>query len=130
MHDVTNQAKNIMNDLPKKRQTFSDGMIFLASKMEIQRFAFSSIFTVTVIAILFLSVARNMVRILKKMARKICFNVQQNFDIFREFHEGVERKTSFTNNSIFDVFREVSYGKKDEKVGRYGKMEGYFKIWL
>ena len=48
------------------------------------------------------------------MARKICFNVQQKFDIFREFHEGVERKISFTNNSIFDVFREVSYGKKDE----------------
>jgi len=119
-----------MSDLPKKRQTFSDGMICLASKMEIQRFALSSIFTVTVIAMLFLSVARNMVRILKKMARKICFNVQQKFDIFREFHEGVERKTSFTNNSIFDVFREVSYGKKDEKEGRYGKMEGYFKIWL
>ena len=98
--------------------------------MEIQRFAFSSIFTVTVIAMLFLSVARNMVRILKKMARKICFNVQQNFDILREFHEGVERKTSFTNNSIFDVFRKVSYGKKEEKVGRYSKMEGYFKIWL
>ena len=92
--------------------------------MEIQRFASSSIFTVAVIVMLFLSVARNMVRILKKMARKICFNVQQKFDIFREFHEGVERKTSFTNNSIFDVFRD---GKKDEKVGRYGKMEGYFK---
>ena len=54
------------------------------------------------------------------MAGKICFNVQQKFDIFREFHEGVERKISFTNNSI----------KKEEKVGRYGKMEGYFKIWL
>ena len=95
-----------MNDLPKKRQTFSDGLICLASKMEIQRFAFSSIFKVTVIAMLLLSVALNMVRTLQKMARKICFNVQQKFDIFREFHEGVERKTSFTNNSFFDVFRE------------------------
>ena len=64
------------------------------------------------------------------MARKICVNVQQKFDIFREFHEEVERKTSFTNNSIFDVFREVSYGKKDEKLGRYCKIEGYFKSWL
>ena len=98
--------------------------------MEIQRIALSSIFKVTVIAMLFLSVALNMVRTLQNMARKICFDVEQKFDIFREFHEGVERKISFTNNSIFDVFREVSYGKKDEKVGRYGKMEGYFKIWL
>ena len=73
MHDVTNQAKNIMNDLPKKRQTFSDGMICLASKMEIQRFASSSIFTVTVIAMLFLSVARNMVRILRKNGKKNLF---------------------------------------------------------
>ena len=88
--------------------------------MEIQRFAFSSIFKVTVIAMLFLSVALNRVRTLQKMARQICFNVQQKFDIFREFHEEVERKTSFTNNSFFDVFRKVSYGKKDEKVGLYG----------
>ena len=55
---------------------------------------------------LLLSVALNMVRTLQKMARKICFNVQQKFDIFREFHQRVERKTSFTNNSFFDVFRE------------------------
>ena len=68
--------------------------------------------------------SRNMVRILKKMARKICFNVQQKFDVFREFHEEVERKTSFTNNSFFDVFREVSDGKKDEKVGRYAEKDG------
>ena len=79
---------------------------------------------------LFLSVALKRVRTLQKMVRKICVNAQQNFDIFREFHEEVERKTSFTNNSIFDVFRKVSYGKKEEKVGRYSKMEGYFKIWL
>ena len=58
------------------------------------------------------------------MARKICFNVQQKFDIFREFHEEVERKTSFTNNSFFDVFREVSDGKKDEKVERYAEKDG------
>ena len=58
------------------------------------------------------------------MTRQICFNVQQTFDIFREFHEQVERKTSFTNNSFFDVFREVSYGKKDEKVGRYAEKGG------
>ena len=79
---------------------------------------------------LFLSVALKRARILQKMVRKSCVNVQQKFDIFREFHEEVERKTSFTNNSIFDVFREVSYGKKDEKVGRYGKMEGYFRTCL
>ena len=76
MHDVTNRAKNHHERFAKEKTDLSDGMIFLASKMEIQRFAFSSIFTVTVIAILFLSVARNMVRILKKMARKICFNVR------------------------------------------------------
>ena len=98
--------------------------------MEIQRIALSSIFKVTVIAMLFLSVALKRVRTLQKIARKICVNVQQNFDIFREFHEEVERKTSFTKNSIFDVFREASYGKKDEKLGRYGKMDGYFKTWL
>ena len=98
--------------------------------MEIQRIALSSIFKVTVIAMLFLSVALKRVRTLQKIARKICVNVQQNFDIFREFHEEVERKTSFTKNSIFDVFREASYGKKDEKLGRYGKMNGYFKTWL
>ena len=74
--------------------------------MEIQRIALSSIFKVTVIAMLFLSVALNMVRTLQKMARKICFDVEQKFDIFREFHEGVERKTSFTNNSFFGVFRK------------------------
>ena len=68
-----------MNDLPKKRQTFSDGMIFLASKMEIQRFAFSSIFTVTVIAMWFLSVARNMVRILKKNGKKNLFQRSAKF---------------------------------------------------
>ena len=92
--------------------------------MEIQRIALSSIFKVTVIAMLFLSVALKRVRTLQKMARKICVNARQNFDIFREFHEEVERKTSFTNNSIFDVFREVSYGKKDEKVGRYAEKDG------
>ena len=74
--------------------------------MEIQRIALSSVFKVTVIAMLFLSVALNRVRTLEKVARQVCFNVQQKFDIFREFHEGVERKTSFTNNSFFDVFRE------------------------
>ena len=102
MHDVTNQAK-------KHHERFAK------EKTDLLRWY---------------DMSRNMVRILKKMARKICFNVQQKFDIFREFHEEVERKTSFTNNSFFDVFRKVSYGKKDEKVGRYGKMEGYFKIWL
>ena len=74
--------------------------------MEIQRFAFISIFKVTVTAMLFISVALNMVRTLQKTARKICFNVQQELYIFREFHEGVERKTSFTNDSFFDVFQE------------------------
>ena len=104
MHDVTNQTKNI-NDLPEKRQIFSDGLIYLASKVEIQRFAFSSIFKVTVIAVLFLSVALNKVKTLQKMARKNGVNVQQKFDIFREYHEEVERKSSFTNNSIFDALR-------------------------
>ena len=75
--------------------------------MEIHRIALSSIFKVTVIAMLFLSVALNMVRTLQKMARKICVNVQQKFDIFGGFHEEVERNPSFTNNSIFDVFREL-----------------------
>ena len=98
--------------------------------MEIQRFALSSIFTVTVIAMLFLSVALNRVRTLQKVTRQVCFNVQQKFDIFREFHEQVERKTSFTNNSFFDVFRQVSYGKKDGYFISYGKMEGYFKTRL
>ena len=48
------------------------------------------------------------------MTRQICFNVQQKFDIFREFHEQVEKKISFTKNTFFDVFREVSYGKKEQ----------------
>ena len=73
MHDVTNRAKNHHERFAKEKTDHSDGMIFLASKMEIQRFAFSSIFTATVIAILFLSVARNMVRILKKNGKKNLF---------------------------------------------------------
>ena len=101
MHDVTNQAKNIMNDLPKKRQTFSDGMIFLASKMEIQRFAFSSIFTVTVIAMWFLSVARNMVRTLKKWQEKFVSTFSKSLIYFASFMKELkERHLSRTTASL------------------------------
>ena len=85
MHDVTNRAKNHHERFAKEKTDLSDGMIFLASKMEIQRFAFSSIFTVTVIAMWFLSVARNMIRTLKKWQEKFVSTFSKSLIYFVSF---------------------------------------------
>ena len=55
--------------------------------MEIQRFVLSCLFQVAVIVMLFRSVALNVVKTLQSIARKICVNVQQEFNVFREFRE-------------------------------------------
>ena len=99
--------------------------------MEIQRFAFSSIFKVTVMAMLFLSVALKRVRTLQKMARQICFNVQQKFDIFREFHEQVEKRYLSRTTASLMYFAKFRMGRRTKKWdGTQKKMEGSFKTWL
>ena len=81
---MTQQTKQkiIIDDMPEKRQLFSDGLRQVASKMEIQRFVLSCLFQVTVIAMLFRCVALSVVKAVESMARKI----QQEYDVFREHH--------------------------------------------
>ena len=55
--------------------------------MEIQRFVLSCLFQVTVIVMLFRYVALSVVKTLQSIARKICVNVQQELNVFREFRE-------------------------------------------
>ena len=124
MHDVTNQAKKHHERFAKEktdpfRWYDMSGVKDGNTKIRLQQHIDSDSYR-HVVSFCCSKYGKNA----KKMARKICFNVQQKFDIFREFHEEVERKTSFTNNIFFDVFCEVSYGKKDEKVGRYAEKDG------
>ena len=104
-----------MNDLPKKRQT-SDGMICLASKMEIQRFAFSSIFTVTVIGMLFLSVVRNMVRTLKNGKKNLTvLTFSKSLIYFASFMKELkERHLSRTTASLL-YFAKFRMGRRTKK---------------
>ena len=55
--------------------------------MEIQRFVLNCLFRVAVIVMLFRYVALSMVKTLQSIARKICVNVQQELNVFREFRE-------------------------------------------
>ena len=55
--------------------------------MEIQRFVFNCLFQVAVFIMFFRYVALSVVKTLQSMARKICVNVQQELNVFREFRE-------------------------------------------
>ena len=59
----------------------------LTTKMEIQRFVLNCLFQVAVIVMLFCYVALSVVKTLQSIARKICVNVQQELNVFREFRE-------------------------------------------
>ena len=55
--------------------------------MEIQRFVLNCLFQVAVIVMFFRYVALSVVKTLQSIARKICVNVQQELNVFREFRE-------------------------------------------
>ena len=55
--------------------------------MEIQRFVLNCLFQVAVIVMLFRYVALSVVKTLQSIARKVCVNVQQELNVFREFRE-------------------------------------------
>ena len=59
----------------------------LTTKMEIQRFVLNCLFQVAVIVMLFCYVALSVVKTLQSIARKICVNVHQELNVFREFRE-------------------------------------------
>ena len=59
----------------------------LTTKMEIQRFVLNCLSQVAVIVMLFRYVALGVVKTLQSIARKICVNVQQELNVFREFRE-------------------------------------------
>ena len=55
--------------------------------MEIQRFVLNCLFQVAFIIMLFRYVALSVVKTLQSIARKVCVNVQQELNVFREFRE-------------------------------------------
>ena len=115
MHDVTNQAKKHRERFAKEKTDLlrwyeMSGVKDGNTKIRLQQHIHSDSYR-HVVSFCCSKYGKNT----KKNGKKNLFQRS-----FREFHEGVERKISFTNNSI----------KKEEKVGRYGKMEGYFKTWL
>ena len=55
--------------------------------MEIQRLVLNCLFQVAVIVMFFRYVALSVVKTLQSIARKICVNVQQELNVFREFRE-------------------------------------------
>ena len=75
MHDLTNQSKKHHKRFAKEKTDLLRWLDMSGVKDGNTKNRLSSIFKVTVIAMLFLSVALNMVRTLQKMARKICFDV-------------------------------------------------------
>ena len=75
----------------------------LTTKMEIQRFVLNCLFQVAVIVMLFCFVALSVVKTLQSIARKICVNVHQELNVFREFRED-RNSPVWDKGRLFETF--------------------------
>ena len=71
--------------------------------MEIQRFVLNCLFQVAVIVMLFCFVALSVVKTLQSIARKICVNVHQELNVFREFRED-RNSPVWDKGRLFETF--------------------------